>query len=428
MGSIPYEKVFKVGADSLVAEAKRKREIFKEHFLGLKQSHQRNIAIQLRSLAVYMRFRVERWPLAFDKLFAMRYGDAQHTVNSHRNWQKAKPDCSKKLSSHCMFLGLSRALRSKGMINWEFRHIRAQRSHARWNACPAGFRLHGEEFMREGRARGLAKGTMWSIKNDLTVFGLFLARKRLSHLDLPYTDAVSWFEEVCNSGLAPKTVNRQVMIVKRFYNWLIARGLIRISPLSTLRTVREPHKLPRILTERQVRKLILATTEPRERAIIEIMYSSGARLGDLRNMDLPKVSLEDRVAKTTVKGKNEAMLYLNNASIRALKRYMPLREAILKERGVTQESALFVSKWGRRYSACGIRGAVHNAARKGLPNLRVYPHMIRHSFAAHMLNRGADVYSIMRLLGHRDIQSTVTYLQVATARLSLVHSKYHPRK
>lgn len=428
MGSYSYKKVFLTGTESLTPSLRRTRHAFEEHFYQMPRHSRGNLISRFRLLARYMKFRPDRWPLAFDRLFSMKYEDAQRTVNGYRLWHNHREAGNKIFRGAFTFMRLSSILRDKGAIDWQFRHIKAQQAEERWQLCPGPYRKHAEEFLREGRARNLARGTLWILSNDLTVFGLFLARHKYHHLKLSYEAAVSWFEEVRDSGTPPRSMNRRLLIIKRFYSWLVARRLLDLSPLETLRAVREPSLLPRLLTEQQMGDLINNTEHVRDRAILEVLYSSGCRLGDLKGIDLPNVSFEERTAKTTVKGGHESILYFNDSAISALRRYLEVRTAILEKHDWVEQPALFVNRLGARFSGHGIRAVVHKAARRALPNVRVYPHMFRHSFATHMLNRGADVFSIMRFLGHKDIQSTIRYLQIATARLSEVHRKFHPRR
>src|SRR5581483_10311099 len=113
------------------------------------------------------------------------------------------------------------------------------------------FRAEAEAFMREGRARNLAPGTLWHFNLDLSDLGLFLARKRLDYATLRYPDAVAWLDQLRLRGLQPKSLNRSLRIIRRFYQWLLEHQRVKVSPFATIRTLREPRTLPRILTERE---------------------------------------------------------------------------------------------------------------------------------------------------------------------------------
>jgi site-specific recombinase XerD len=388
----------------------------------------KNLIYKLRGLARYMKFHPEKWTNAVERLFSMRYQQAQLTVNRYKAWHQKNPGSHGCKGPPSAFITLSRSLREKGAISWEFRHEFAQAYDKKWSLIPKEFRAHADDFIREGMARNLSRGTLWQFNIDLADLGLFLARKRLHHATLSYRDAVSWLDQLRLRGLQVKSLNRSLRVVRRFYLWLIEHKVVESSPFATIRTLREPRHLPRILSEKQMKQLILGAEGARNRAILEVFYASGCRLGDLRALDVTGVSLESATARTVIKGGHESILYLNHSAISAIRRYFPARALVVAKKGMAQQPALFLAESGRRMSGPTIRLIVQLAARRALPGVRVHPHMIRHSFATHLLNRGADVFSIMKFLGHTSIQSTIRYLQVATARLSEVHRKFHPRK
>jgi integrase/recombinase XerD len=208
-----------------------------------------------------------------------------------------------------------------------------------------------------------------------------------------------------------------------------ARKLISDSPFEELRSVRVTSKLPRVLSENEILRLIRGASTLRDRAVLEVLYASGCRIGGLCSMDLSKVSFAERKATTIAKGGNETTLYLNESAVRAIKRYLPVREFEIAKAGSNLvPTALFLRRGAVRLTTTAGNSIVQSVAKRAKLGKRVNAHMIRHTFATHVLNRGADLYSIMQFLGHRSIESTVRYLQVATARLSEVHRKYHPRR
>jgi len=284
------------------------------------------------------------------------------------------------------------------------------------------------EWLRHQRARFASASTLKVHECELHHLGLYLKSKRLSCSKLRYSDALAWVEGLRDSGLSPLAFNRRLNMAKRFFAWLRSRKVISESPFETFFGARVARSLPKVLTESDVARLIRASDRGRNRAILEVMYSSGCRIGDLCAMDLDKVSFAERTARTRGKGGHETILYLNTSALAAIRAYLPERTRTLTRGNAQEQPALFVCRGGYRLSRSAARIALQAAAKKAGISKRVHPHLLRHSFATHLLNRGADLFSIMQFMGHKNIQSTVRYLQVATARLSEIHRRYHPRR
>jgi integrase/recombinase XerD len=321
----------------------------------------------------------------------------------------------------------SKILRSRGLIDWHLKHVRTRKAELRFESTCPRFRALVAEFLREQSARNLAKDTVNNLRCGLVDFAAYLRGRSLRFDALDYHHALSWMEDVRKGGLAPVGMNRKLHIVRRFYRWLVARKLIPDSPFETFQPLRVSRKLPKILSETEVARLIEGGGSARNRAILEFLYATGCRAGELHRTDLGAVSFEARTARTIAKGGHEQLLYLNDSALGAIRRYLPERAALLRRRPGPPESALFLKRDGRRMTSYSVRNLVVEAGRRAKLGRTVNPHMLRHSFATHLLDRGADLFSIMQFLGHRNIQSTVRYLQVATAKLSEVHRKYHPR-
>jgi integrase/recombinase XerD len=327
------------------------------------------------------------------------------------------------------FLKLSRALQERRIIKWSIRHQFRIAMDKKWSQCPTDYRSHVDAWLRENAARKLEDTTIYAMKNELQHLGFYLRRHNLRYLKLTYDDALTWMEQVNTSGLVPTGINRRLQNAKRFYAWLKARRIIEDSPFETFRFVPVKRKLPKILTEKEIVRLIRAAMPGRDRAVLEVLYASGCRNGGLSAIDLAKVSFEQKTAVTISKGGDEKVIYLNDSAIRAIRAYLPIREQQIKTAQINPPpAALFLRRGAARISTYAGVCIVKQAARRAKLGKHVHPHMIRHSFATHLLNRGADLYSIMQFLGHKSIESTVRYLQVATARLSEVHRRYHPRR
>ena len=427
---ITYVHRLRTGLDRLPPSTRRIRAAVTEHFSRLKQGARNDLAFRLRRFAQFMGLRRERWPLAVDRLFSMELRPAEETLNRFRRWIKRQglPTRTVVSLSNYGFIRLSRVLRSEGAIPWVLRHTSTQKRERQWETCSPGYRSQVEEWIRTQRIRNLVPQTLYSHQGVLQAFGEYLARENLAFDRLGYSDALTWLEGLKNTGPKPRGFNRKLCIVKRFYGWLRARKLIDDSPFETIQSVRLARKLPQVLEEREAVRLIRAAATRRERAVVETLYSTGCRAGELCKLDVNKVSFVEKTARTVGKGGHDRILYLNESALRAIRQYLPFRADILSRNRLEHEPALFLTRHGTRITFNVVIEIVDRCARHARLSKHVHRHMLRHTFATHMLNRGADLFSIMQLMGHKNIQSTVRYLQVATARLSEIHRKYHPRR
>ncbi len=281
--------------------------------------------------------------------------------------------------------------------------------------------------------RGCSPQTLRAYAGDLMRFALFAAPDadefdptRISIMQLRH-----YLAHLRQAGAARTTIARKVASLRSFYRFLVREGVVSDNPATNLVVPRLERRLPLFLDEDQVTRLLGAPdpAEPagrRDRAILEMLYSTGMRIGELTAVSLEDVDLIGEVARAKGKGKKERLVPLGSAAVAALRDYLEVRGAIAQRRR-TNRRALFVNKAGGRLSERGIRRIFHKHARRvGLPD-KVSPHTLRHSFATHMLNRGADLRSVQELLGHASIATTQIYAHVTTEQLRKVYNKHHPR-
>ena len=431
MGPPTYSVRLRTGLDSLTPLQRNVRLAVDDYFTHLQKSTRRELVIRFRRLGQFMRIGRERWPQAIDQLFSKGYRPAEKTVSGFRRWVNYQKSWSSNLKAKINpwgFLRISKVLKSQGIIKWELKHIRTQVREALWASCSQGYRQEVEGWLRLQRLRDLSPSTLGSLRAELLTFGAYLKNRQLSFDQVTYSEAFRWLEGVRDSGVSTSTFNHRLTVIQRFYDWLRARKVIGETPFETFQTVRLRYKLPRILEERQVVRLIRAANTCRARAILEALYASGCRAGELCKLDLDQISFTEKTARTIGKGGHERVIYFNESAMSAISAYLPTRQRILSKHGNSEEKALFLTKQGTRVTLCSVIGMVKVASGRARLGKHVHPHMLRHSFATHLLNRGADLFSIMQFLGHKNIQSTVRYLQIATARLSEVHRKFHPRR
>lgn len=231
-------------------------------------------------------------------------------------------------------------------------------------------------------------------------------------------------------GLAASSARVELIAVKIFFRWAAARGLRVGDPADAILPPRQELSLPDTLNEEEVRRLIesvegLEPLDRRDRAILELFYASGLRLSELTGARLESLSLEEGWIRVTGKGNKTRLAPVGAAACGAIASYLAhARPALVKPRS---QSFIFLSRRGGRLTGSRVEQIVNErAAACGLEK-KIHPHQLRHSFATHLLNHGADLRVIQEMLGHADIATTQIYTHVDQRRLSAVHKKFHPR-
>jgi len=281
--------------------------------------------------------------------------------------------------------------------------------------------------------RGYSPQTLRAYAADLAGFADFAARGA-DDFDPAAVTTVQlrgYLARLRNQGAARSTTARKIASLRSFYRYLLREGIVNHNPASDLRLPRREKRLPVFLDEAEVARL-LATPDPadpagcRDRAILEVLYSTGMRISELAAVSFEDLDLLGEVLKARGKGKKERLVPLGGPALQALRDYLAVRPSLAGGRRVSAR-ALWLNKGGTRLSDRGIRRLFEKHARAaGLP-ATVTPHTLRHSFATHMLNRGADLRAVQELLGHASLASTQVYTHVTTEKLKSVYGKAHPR-
>ena len=294
--------------------------------------------------------------------------------------------------------------------------------------------MHVDEFLGYLESeRGCSPETLRAYAGDLTRFSLFAApeSEQFDPTAITTVQLRHYLAHLRQGGAARTTIARKVACLRSFYRFLIREGVVSDNPATSLTIPRREKRLPLFLDEAQVEQLLAAPdlADPagrRDRAILEMLYSTGMRIGELTSVSLEDIDLIGEVVKAKGKGKKERLVPLGQHAIQALRDYQAVRTLIARGRRVNRR-ALFVNKAGGRLSERGIRRIFQKYARLVGLDERVSPHTLRHSFATHMLNRGADLRSVQELLGHSSIASTQIYAHVTTDQMKKVYDKAHPR-
>ena len=295
--------------------------------------------------------------------------------------------------------------------------------------------------------RNFSDHTIRSYHSDLSGYVRFLAAdgatSELSADDLPLPDDFPPHDEMVrrilsagpldvramlavlrNSGLSKSTIARKLAAIRSFYRFLVKIDQLEASPVSVVRTPRQDKRLPKCLDIQQIEALLAApdTTSllgARDRAIIETIYAAGMRVSELVGLDIEDLDEFSEVVRIAGKGKKERLCPLGSMAIEAIGHYLAMRHG-------PRSGPLFVNKHGTRISDRSVRRKLDKYLLQAGIDPGVSPHTLRHSFATHMLNAGADLRSVQELLGHSSLSTTQIYTHLTTKRLKEVYEKAHP--
>ncbi len=227
------------------------------------------------------------------------------------------------------------------------------------------------------------------------------------------------------------TTARKLATLRSFYKFCLKRGHVQANPLAAIRTPKQDKRLPKFLEEEQIRKLLetpdVATLlGARDRAMLETMYSTGVRVSELVDLNLQDVDFVGEALHIRGKGKKERITPIAPTALAWIRRYMDMRRADPRAASFNQQ-AVFVNKHGQRLSTRSVRRKLDKYLALAGLDPSISPHTLRHSFATHMLNRGADLRSVQELLGHQSLSTTQIYTHVTTARMKQAYDDAHPR-
>ncbi|MDQ6809950.1 MAG: site-specific tyrosine recombinase XerD [Verrucomicrobiota bacterium] len=280
--------------------------------------------------------------------------------------------------------------------------------------------------------RGLSDNYQLSTRRSLTQFAAWCSKMRqvssVRDVDQPLIS--DYLGARKRSGLSASSIKLSVVALKIFFRFLTAKGVVERDPTATMTLPRIERYLPETLNEMQVEQLIesIETKHPlglRDRAIVELLYASGLRISELANARLENLNADDRILRVTGKGNKTRLVPVGRKACEALAAYASAeRPKLVKAR---TGSEIFLSTRGSKLTTARIWQIVKKrAAHSGLET-NIYPHLLRHSFATHLLSNGADLRIIQEMLGHADISTTQIYTHVDQQRLKAVHRKFHPR-
>jgi len=227
------------------------------------------------------------------------------------------------------------------------------------------------------------------------------------------------------------TTARKLATLRSFYKFLIRRGHVSVNPLSTIRTPKQEKRLPKCLELEQVQKLLDAPGDAdilsaRDKAMLEVLYSSGIRVSELVELDMADLDLQEGVLRVKGKGRKDRLTPIGSQAIKAIQRYFELRNSDSKSQGA-HVNRVFLNKHGEPLSTRSVRRKLDKYLLMAGLDPGISPHTLRHSFATHLLNNGADLRSVQELLGHQSLSTTQIYTHLTTNRMKQVYDQAHPR-
>ena len=278
--------------------------------------------------------------------------------------------------------------------------------------------------------KNLSQNTIESYKNDLNKFRNFLEKNNKSVLKADHFLILSFLSFLLDKGFSSKTVSRNISSLKSFFKYLISVEHIKINPMLNIDAPKSGLFLPTTLTVEETQQILdapneLRPIEMRDKAMLYTLYATGMRISELISLNMHNVDLTRGSVQVIGKGGKERLIPLTNDAITMIKKYLTnARDKLSKGK---DHNNIFVSTHGKQISRHSFWHRIKAYLKKVDVKKEVHPHTLRHAFATHMLNNGADLRSVQLLLGHSDLATTQIYTHVAQAEVKNLHKKHHPR-
>jgi integrase/recombinase XerD len=278
--------------------------------------------------------------------------------------------------------------------------------------------------------KGLARNSIESYHRDLIEFSRFVHKLGKSSGEITREDLRNFLKLLYERNLAPRSAARILVSIRGFFAFLVREGRVEHDPTSEIEAPKLDQSLPKTLSADEVEQLLAQpdTSTPlglRDKALLELLYATGMRVSELIHVRLADIDKEMGIVRCLGKGNKERLIPVGKSAIRAVEAYMAQSRAALV--GKKTSPWLFVNRWGAVLSRVGSWKIISAYGRKAKIPTKLTPHLLRHSFATHLLERGADLRSIQLMLGHSDISTTQIYTHVMKERLKQVYQSHHPR-
>ncbi len=296
--------------------------------------------------------------------------------------------------------------------------------------CVRKFILHIE------LERNLSPNTIKNYERDLNQFIEFLkfqlGRKQPRIGDVTRLAIRHFLSVLRDEGAKVSTVRRKLATIKSFMKYMCSRENLKSNPAASIKMPAAERRLPCFLEEQDARKLMDSAqkdgfTGLRDLAILEILYGTGMRLSELHALDVDDIDLFSETTRVKGKGRKERLLPLGRMALVAVREYLERRAGFVARKGRPEERAFLVNRFGRRLSRRGIQRVIQRSLERVCKLKQMSPHVLRHTFATHLLEKGADLRAVQELLGHASLSSTQIYTHVTSERLRQVYDQAHPR-
>ncbi|MDU4960452.1 MAG: site-specific tyrosine recombinase XerD [Sporomusaceae bacterium] len=279
--------------------------------------------------------------------------------------------------------------------------------------------------------RGLAQNTLESYGRDLRQFQAYLQDSKIDFMkDLNRSTILTYMDNLHSSGKAVSTISRNLAAIKSFYQYLVRERYIDKDPAAHLESPKLEKKLPKVLSVHEVEELlrqpnVLLPAGLRDKAMLELLYATGIRVSELISLNISDVNLDMGYIKCYGKGSKERIVPLGSIAAKCVQDYLGKGRPKLVR--TYEEAALFINHHGNRLTRQGFWKIIKKYAQEAHIVKEITPHTLRHSFATHLLENGADLRSVQEMLGHADISTTQIYTHVTRNHLKEVYDKTHPR-
>ena len=274
--------------------------------------------------------------------------------------------------------------------------------------------------------KGLSQNTVQSYKNDITSFALWVDESiNLPLVRISKIDINKYIAHLFKNGLKSSSVNRKISTIKSFFIFLLKKKHILVSPVEDIEMIKQEKYLPISMSEKEVELLLESPNLDsfigiRDRAMIEMLYATGMRVSELINLKITDIDHNRLVVKVMGKGSKERLIPYGEVASDYLNAY-------LKNRKEINSNEIFLSNRGKKITRSAFWNRIKLYLKKENLKESISPHTLRHAFATHLLNRGADLRSVQILLGHSDLSTTQIYTHIAKQRLGEILKKHHPR-
>lgn len=280
--------------------------------------------------------------------------------------------------------------------------------------------------------KNLSENSISSYETDLKKLIVFLKKEKISDLNnVKYTNLTKFFEEQRQEGINSSTVSRYSSSIKGFFLFLSQHGYIEKNPALNLQSTKKARELPSVLSFEEIDRILKMPVIKnklglRDKAILELLYSSGLRVSELLNLKISDLFFDDEVIRVIGKGSKQRIVPIGSSAIKWINEYLINVRPLLQKR-MNSENIIFLNSRGTKLSRMAIWKIVKKYCEKAEIEKEVHPHTLRHSFATHLLEGGADLRAVQEMLGHSDISTTQIYTHIDREYVKQIHKDFHPR-